>query len=60
MGIVSDDPNLYKMGDGIHAWNSLPFRGYDGTIVHDLGNSEQAAMSQKGVTEQIEGGFAIE
>lgn len=52
-GIVSDDPNLYKVGDGTTAWNALPFRGFDGTLVHTTGNSETAAMSQKGVTEEL-------
>ena len=49
-GYVLDDPNQYKIGDGVHAWNDLPLRGFDGTLVHELGTSETAAMSQKGVT----------
>ena len=53
LGIVSDDPNLYKVGDGTTAWNALPFRGFDGTLVHTTGTSETAAMSQKGVTEEL-------
>lgn len=53
LGIVSDDPNLYKVGDGATAWNALPFRGFDGTLVHTTGDSETAAMSQKGVTEEL-------
>lgn len=53
LGIVSDDPNLYKVGDGTTAWNALPFRGFDGTLVHTTGDSETAAMSQKGVTEEL-------
>lgn len=53
LGIVSDDPNLYKVGDGTTAWNGLPFRGFDGTLVHTTGDSETAAMSQKGVTEEL-------
>lgn len=50
IGYVLDDPNLYKIGDGIHNWNDLKYRGYDGTLVHELGNSQTAAMSQQGVT----------
>lgn len=50
IGYVLDDPNLYKMGDGVHTWNQLPFRGFDGTIVHETGYSENAVMSQKAVT----------
>lgn len=53
LGIVSDDPNLYKVGDGTTAWNNLPLRGFDGTLVHTTGDSETAAMSQKGVTEEL-------
>ena len=53
LGIVSDDPNLYKVGDGTTAWNGLPFRGFDGTLVHTTGDSETAAMSQKSVTEKL-------
>lgn len=49
-GYVLDNPNQYKIGDGVHAWNDLPLRGFDGTLVHELGTSETAAMSQKGVT----------
>ena len=40
MGIVTDNPNQYKIGDGVHAWNELSLRGFDGTLVHELGDSE--------------------
>lgn len=53
VGYVTDNPNQYKIGDGVHAWNDLPLRGFDGTLVHKLGNSETAAMSQQGVTKAI-------
>ena len=53
LGFVTDDKNLYKVGDGVTAWNDLPFRGFDGTLVHTTGDSETAAMSQKGVTEKL-------
>lgn len=53
LGIVSDDPNLYKVGDGTTAWNALPFRGFDGTLVHTTGDSETAVMSQKAVTKGL-------
>lgn len=53
LGIVSDDPNLYKVGDGATAWNALPFRGFDGTLAQETGTSENAAMSQKAVTEEL-------
>lgn len=54
LGIVSDDPNLYKIGDGATAWNVLPFRGFDGTLVHTTGDSTTAAMSQKGTTQALD------
>lgn len=53
-GIVSDDPNLYKVGDGVTPWKALPFRGFDGTLVHDMGTSPNAVMSQEAVTRAIE------
>lgn len=53
LGIVTDDPNLYKIGDGATAWNDLKFRGFDGTLVQTTGDSENAAMSQKAVTEKL-------
>lgn len=53
LGIVSDDPNLYKVGDGATAWNALPFRGFNGTVVNETGTSETAVMSQKAVTEKL-------
>lgn len=53
LGIVSDDPNLYKVGDGTTAWNALPFRGFDGTLAQTTGDSETAVMSQKAVTRGI-------
>lgn len=53
LGIVSDDPNLYKVGDGATAWNALPFRGFDGTIAQETGTSENAVMSQKAVTRTL-------
>lgn len=55
LGIVSDDPNLYKVGDGATAWNALPFRGFDGNIVQELGDSATSVMSQKAITVQVAG-----
>lgn len=53
LGMVSDDHNLYKVGDGRTAWNDLPFRGFDGTLAQELGTSPNAAISQKAVTEKL-------
>ena len=55
LGIVSDDPNLYKIGDGTTPWDELPFRGFDGTIAHTTGDSRNAVMSQAAVTEALKG-----
>ena len=49
VGYVTDDPNLYKIGDGVHAWNDLPLRGFDGTLVQQVGNSTNTVMSQNAV-----------
>ena len=53
VGYVTDNPNQYKIGDGIHAWNDLKFRGFDGTITQEKGNDENAVMSQKAVTKEL-------
>ena len=55
-GFVSDDPNLFKIGDGVTAWNSLPWRGYTGTIAQVTGDSENAVMSQKATVAAIKEG----
>ena len=47
VGYVLDNPNQYKIGDGVHAWNDLPLRGYTGTISQELGDSEDLVVSQK-------------
>lgn len=44
-GHVLDYPNLYKMGDGIHAWNNLPYRGYNGNVTQDIQNDENSVPS---------------
>lgn len=53
LGLVTDNPNSYKMGDGVTAWNDLPLRGFDGNIVQELGGSATAVMSQKAITELV-------
>lgn len=52
-GVVTDSPSQYKIGDGVTAWNDLPLRGYDGTLVQTTGNGTQTVMSQKATTEAI-------
>ena len=53
VGFVSDMPNQYKMGNGSSSWNELPFRGFDGTLEHEAGDSTTSAMTQKAVTDYV-------
>lgn len=48
-GHVLDYPNLYKMGDGVHAWNDLPYRGYNGSVTSDIQNDENSVPSNAAV-----------
>lgn len=50
IGYVLDDPNLYKVGDGVNAWNNLPLRGYNGNVLNTMGNNTNAVMSQAAST----------
>lgn len=54
LGIVNDDPGLYKMGDGVTPWNGLPYRGFDGNIVQETGSSSRSVMSQAAVSQSLE------
>lgn len=54
IGIVTDQPDRYKVGDGVTEWNALPLRGFDGNIVQMTGDSRTAVMSQWAVTQAIE------
>ena len=47
IGLVMDDPNLYKVGDGTNAWNDLPFRGFDGTLVQTIEDGDQSAVASQ-------------
>lgn len=53
-GYVTDNPNQYKIGDGVRAWNDLPLRGYTGTIVQEIGDDENAVISQKAIKELLQ------
>ena len=53
VGYVLDNPNQYKIGDGVHAWNDLPLRGYSGTLSDELGTDETSAISQAGATKNF-------
>ena len=52
IGYVLDNPNQHKIGDGEHAWNDLPLRGFTGNITQSFGDDENAVVSQKVVTEE--------
>ena len=54
IGIVTDQPERYKVGDGVTEWNALPLRGFDGNIVQMTGGSRTAVMSQLAVTQALE------
>ena len=47
LGLVLDEPNKYKVGDGINAWNNLPLRGFNGNVANNVGDSEDSVISQK-------------
>lgn len=59
LGIVKDDRNLYKVGDGVSHWNDLPYRGFDGTLAQSEGDSINAVMSQKATTEAIKNKYEV-
>lgn len=46
IGWVTDNPNQYKIGDGVNAWNALPLRGYSGTVAQTIGTDDTAVLSQ--------------
>lgn len=52
-GVVTDNPAYYKIGDGVTAWNDLPLRGYDGTLVQTTGHGTQTVMSQDATTKAL-------
>lgn len=53
IGIVTDNPGLWKWGNGVTRWNSLPWCGYNGNIAQTTGSSTLAVMSQKAVTDAL-------
>lgn len=54
LGFVLDTQN-YKIGDGVHTWNDLPLRGFNGNVVDALGNDAGVVISQKGITDILAG-----
>lgn len=50
LGLVLDSSNKYKIGDGVRHWNDLPFDGFTGNILNELGNDYDAVISQGGLS----------
>lgn len=53
IGIVIDGAKGYKIGDGVTPWNDLPYPANPTNVVQELGNNENAVISQKGVTDKL-------
>lgn len=53
LGIVIDGTKGYKIGDGVTPWNDLPYPGSPTNIVQELGDNEDAVISQKVVTKAL-------
>lgn len=51
IGLILDDVERYKIGDGVTAWRDLPYRGK--RVVQEVGGSEVDVISQKAVTEAL-------
>ena len=45
------DTDQYKVGDGVNAWNSLPYRG--DPCVDQIGSSQTTPMSQAATTREL-------
>lgn len=53
LGIITDGAKGYKIGDGVTAWNNLDYPTNPTQIVQELGNSENAVISQKVITNKF-------
>ena len=53
LGIITDGAKGYKIGDGVTAWNDLDYPTNPTQIVQELGNSENAVISQKVITNKF-------
>lgn len=53
VGYVTDNPNQYKIGDGIHSWNDLPFRGFSGTLTQEITDSDTEAPSGSALVKEL-------
>lgn len=55
IGFVLGSQNQYKVGDGVHAWNDLPLRGFNGNVVDGFASFGEekdfnAVISQGGLS----------
>lgn len=55
IGFVLGSKNQYKVGDGVHAWNDLPLKGFNGNIVDTFASNDEekdfdAVISQGGLS----------
>lgn len=57
LGIVIDGAKGYKIGDGVTAWNNLEYPANPTSVVQELGNDENAVMSQKAVTNSLSSNY---
>ena len=53
LGLVLGEANQYKIGDGVHAWNDLPMKGFNGNILEKLGDNYDAVISQHGISKLL-------
>jgi hypothetical protein len=53
IGIEIDGAKGYKIGDGKTPWNSLPYPANPTNVVQEVGDNENAVMSQKIVSEKL-------
>ena len=51
LGLILDDNETkqFKIGDGVRAWNDLPYIGFNGNIFENLGNDKNGVISQFGM-----------
>lgn len=55
IGFVLGSKNQYKVGDGVHTWNDLPLKGFNGNIVDVFASNDEekdfdAVISQGGLS----------
>lgn len=50
LGWVIDNPNQFKIGDGVKAWNDLPLRGFSGINVQETSSSDLEFADEQGNT----------